>query len=121
MNETDDGGMGTCDTNHFSCYINNSRFTAENQTIFKDNKGKCFLGRNWNNGHRSLIMNSYIDDTIAGQGYKIWSGSVLPSTVLVGTMQATAKVLMLVRARSPTLPGSSLPPRWGALQACQGV
>ncbi|GMM33475.1 hypothetical protein DASC09_008000 [Saccharomycopsis crataegensis] len=84
-NMTQNGGTGTYSSNNFGCYISNSRFVASNETIYENSKGKCYLGRNWNNGHRSVLINNYMDHTINPQGYVKWTSNLpLESTVLFG-------------------------------------
>lgn len=89
-NLTDTFQPGTYDSNHFGCYIDNANFVAANQTVYDDWQGKCYLGRNWNEGHRSVISNSYMDHTVAGQGYEKWTASIpLPTPVFFGEYNST--------------------------------
>ncbi|KAI5292883.1 hypothetical protein KEM52_005991 [Ascosphaera acerosa] len=66
-------GTNTTFTNKYGVYISNSRVQAANSTIAAEYKGKCALGRPWNDLHRSVFMNTYFDATVNGGTYKGWS------------------------------------------------
>jgi hypothetical protein len=67
-------GTNTTFENKYGVYVSDSKIIATNSTIFEELKGKCSLGRPWNSQHRSVIMDTYMDQTILPQGYTIWAG-----------------------------------------------
>lgn len=70
FNLTATGEKGIYDDNKFGYYISNLRIIASNNTIYNYEKGEFYLGRNWNNDHKSIIISSYMDHSVKGQGYK---------------------------------------------------
>lgn len=74
--------------NKYGVYISQTQFRAANSTIAPVIKDKCSLGRPWNDIHRSVIMDSYFDDSILPAGYTGWEGKppnnngVGPGTVM---------------------------------------
>lgn len=48
---------------------------AANTSIAETIKGRCPLGRPWNEQHRSIFMESYFDESIRPDGYIIWSSA----------------------------------------------
>ncbi|KAE9965418.1 hypothetical protein BLS_007660 [Venturia inaequalis] len=75
---------GTSGTNKFGVYVVDSEVgKTKNSTA---GKGKCFLGRPWNEFHRSIFANCKLDDSIAAAGYKKWAEK--------GDTHFTSKTLM---------------------------
>lgn len=66
-------GVRTAIPNKYGVYINNAKVEKENSTL--SIKGKCSLGRPWNDLHRSIFANCELDDSIRGSGYSLWSGN----------------------------------------------
>lgn len=48
---------------------------AANSSIATQIVGECPLGRPWNNLHRSIFANTYLDSSILPAGYIIWSAT----------------------------------------------
>ncbi|KAI9150085.1 putative pectinesterase A [Paramyrothecium foliicola] len=67
-------GTNTTFENKYGVYVSDSQLIASNTTVLANSKGKCSLGRPWNSIHRSVIMNTYIDETVLPAGYTVWSG-----------------------------------------------
>ncbi|TID25217.1 pectin lyase-like protein [Venturia nashicola] len=64
---------GTNGTNKYGVYVVESEVgKAEKSTA---GKGKCYLGRPWNDAHRSIFAKCKLDDSIAAAGYKKWAES----------------------------------------------
>ncbi|KAI5776343.1 pectin methylesterase [Geopyxis carbonaria] len=63
-------GANTTYENTFGVYIADSTVKAENKSMGIE--GKCYLGRPWNGQHRSIFMNTYLDDSIQPAGYVNW-------------------------------------------------
>jgi len=61
-------------SNKYGVYISQTQFRAANSTIAPAIKDRCSLGRPWNDIHRSVIMESYFDDSILPAGYTGWEG-----------------------------------------------
>ncbi|KAH8838709.1 hypothetical protein MCOR07_003859 [Pyricularia oryzae] len=78
-------GANTTFANKYGAYISNSRFISSNATVLNGAQ-KCALGRPWNDAHRSVVMNSYLDAQILPQGYAPWdnqpAGNVGPNTTM---------------------------------------
>ncbi|TLD07593.1 hypothetical protein PgNI_10218 [Pyricularia grisea] len=66
-------GTNTTFANKYGAYISNSRFISNNATVLNGTQ-KCALGRPWNDAHRSVVMNSYLDAQILPEGYVAWAG-----------------------------------------------
>lgn len=67
-------GTNTTFENKYGVYIANTNVLATNSSIREEKRGACSLGRPWNSIHRSLFMNSYLDETTLPQGYTTWGG-----------------------------------------------
>ncbi|KAM0414587.1 hypothetical protein ACHAPT_013569 [Fusarium lateritium] len=67
-------GTNTTFPNKYGVYISNSKIVAVNETVAKDSKHKCSLGRPWNSLHRSVFIKSYLDATMLPAGYTKWTG-----------------------------------------------
>ncbi|RYP49476.1 hypothetical protein DL768_004835 [Monosporascus sp. mg162] len=67
-------GTNTTFPNKYGVYISDSRVVAANSSIASEIEDKCSLGRPWNEGHRSVFMNTYFDPSILPAGYTPWSG-----------------------------------------------
>jgi pectin methylesterase-like acyl-CoA thioesterase len=67
-------GTNTTFENKYGVYISNSKMIAANTSLLEELKDKCSLGRPWNSQHRSVIMNTYLDETILPAGYTVWAG-----------------------------------------------
>ncbi|RYP42672.1 hypothetical protein DL767_000041 [Monosporascus sp. MG133] len=67
-------GTNTTFPNKYGVYISNSRVVAANSSIASEIEDKCSLGRPWNDGHRSVFMETYFDSSILPAGYTPWSG-----------------------------------------------
>ncbi|CBX91374.1 hypothetical protein IAQ61_010731 [Plenodomus lingam] len=64
-------GTNTTFANKYGVYIHNSNIVKANASL--SIRGKCALGRPWNEQHRSLFANCYMDDSIQPGGYIRWS------------------------------------------------
>lgn len=69
-------GSNTTFTNKYGAYIDSSQVIANNWTTKAQIEGKCPLGRPWNDAHRSIFMNSYLDASILPAGYIEWQPSL---------------------------------------------
>ncbi|EHK20447.1 carbohydrate esterase family 8 protein [Trichoderma virens Gv29-8] len=67
-------GTNTTFSNKYGIYISDSFVNAANSSIAASIVGKCYLGRPWNNLHRSVFLNTRLDASISPGGYKTWSG-----------------------------------------------
>ena len=67
-------GTNTTFENKYGVYISDSKIIAANTTVLTEQRGKCSLGRPWNSLHRSVIMNTSLDETILPAGYTTWGG-----------------------------------------------
>ncbi|RYP61734.1 hypothetical protein DL771_010029 [Monosporascus sp. 5C6A] len=67
-------GTNTTFPNKYGVYISDSAVVAANSSIASEIEDKCSLGRPWNEGHRSVFMNTYFDPSILPAGYTPWSG-----------------------------------------------
>ncbi|RYO92251.1 hypothetical protein DL766_007044 [Monosporascus sp. MC13-8B] len=67
-------GTNTTFHNKYGVYISDSRVVAANSSIASEIEDKCSLGRPWNEGHRSVFMNTYFDPSILPAGYTPWKG-----------------------------------------------
>ncbi|EJU04530.1 carbohydrate esterase family 8 protein [Dacryopinax primogenitus] len=73
--------------NHYGAYISNSQIIRSpdaNTTL--DLTGKCYLGRPWNDDATTLILRTYMDDTINATGFIPFSGR--PQVILNTTYYA---------------------------------
>ncbi|KAI0132834.1 pectinesterase family protein [Xylariales sp. AK1849] len=68
-------GTNTTFTNKYGVYIASSRVISANESIAATIEGKCALGRPWNALHRSIFMESYLDESILPAGYIIWAAT----------------------------------------------
>lgn len=68
-------GTNTTFTNKYGVYIHSSNVIAANSSIATNIVGKCPLGRPWNNLHRSIFSETYLDSSILPAGYIIWSAT----------------------------------------------
>lgn len=66
-------GTNTTFTNRYGIYIDRSQLIAANYTISKSMKGKCALGRPWNDADRTIYMDTYFDASIKPAGFEVWS------------------------------------------------
>lgn len=66
-------GANTTFANKYGVFVSDSTVLASNTTIAPTIVGKCFLGRPWNSQHLSVFLNTYLDATINGAGYKKWT------------------------------------------------
>lgn len=66
-------GTNTTFTNKYGVYIDSSQVIANNWTTKAEIEGACALGRPWNDAHRSIFMQSYLDSSILPAGYIEWS------------------------------------------------
>ncbi|RYO97542.1 hypothetical protein DL765_011143 [Monosporascus sp. GIB2] len=67
-------GANTTFPNKYGVYISDSRVVAANSSIAPEIEDKCSLGRPWNEGHRSVFINTYFDPSILPAGYTPWKG-----------------------------------------------
>ncbi|RYO89701.1 hypothetical protein DL764_008543 [Monosporascus ibericus] len=67
-------GTNTTFPNKYGVYISDSRVVAANSSIASEIEDRCSLGRPWNEGHRSVFMNTYFDPSILPAGYTPWRG-----------------------------------------------
>ncbi|KAI1501881.1 pectin methylesterase family protein [Biscogniauxia marginata] len=67
-------GTNTTFPNKYGVYIAGSRVIAANASIAPVIKDKCSLGRPWNDLHRSLFVNTYLDASVLPAGYTEWGG-----------------------------------------------
>lgn len=68
-------GTNTTFTNKYGVYISESSVIAANSSIATQIVGRCPLGRPWNNLHRSIFANTYLDNSILPAGYIIWTAT----------------------------------------------
>ncbi|CAK7213000.1 hypothetical protein SBRCBS47491_001654 [Sporothrix bragantina] len=66
-------GTNTTFPNKYGVYIANSQIHAANSTIATTFKGKCSLGRPWNDLHRSVYIDTEMDASILPAGYTTWN------------------------------------------------
>lgn len=66
-------GSNTTFVNHYGVYIHDSDVVKANSTL--NITGKCALGRPWNAQHRSIFVDTYLDDSIRPSGYIQWSAT----------------------------------------------
>lgn len=66
-------GTNTTFTNKYGVYIDETQVIANNWTTKAEIVGQCALGRPWNDAHRSIFMDSYLDSSILPAGYIEWS------------------------------------------------
>lgn len=84
-------GTNTTFANKYGVYISDSQLLAANSSIAPIIADRCSLGRPWNDLHRSLFMNTYLDRSILPAGYTEWAGK--PNGGLgVNTTMAVYKV-----------------------------
>ncbi|KAI8632939.1 carbohydrate esterase family 8 protein [Xylariaceae sp. FL1651] len=67
-------GTNTTFANKYGVYISDSQVLAANSSIAPIIADRCSLGRPWNDEHRSLFINTYLDPSILPAGYTQWSG-----------------------------------------------
>ncbi|RYP60133.1 hypothetical protein DL769_008262 [Monosporascus sp. CRB-8-3] len=67
-------GTNTTFPNKYGVYISDSRVVAANSSIAPEIEDRCSLGRPWNEGHRSVFMDTYFDPSILPAGYTPWNG-----------------------------------------------
>ncbi|KAI5921870.1 pectin methylesterase family protein [Camillea tinctor] len=67
-------GTNTTFANKYGVYLTSSRVLAANSTIAPSIAGRCSLGRPWNDLHRSLFRDTYLDASILPAGYTEWDG-----------------------------------------------
>ena len=67
-------GTNTTFTNKYGVYVADSSVIAANTTVLRERKGKCSLGRPWNDLHRSIFMHTYLDASVLPAGYTKWGG-----------------------------------------------
>ncbi|KAL1390874.1 pectin methylesterase [Phyllosticta capitalensis] len=78
-------GTNTTTPNKYGVYIHSSSVLPANSSIAAAIEGKCSLGRPWNELHRSIFAQTYLDRAILSQGYTDWSSSdprVVPATFM---------------------------------------
>lgn len=68
-------GTNTTFANKYGIYISDSFVNAANTSIAATFHDKCSLGRPWNDLHRSVYLNTWLDGSILPAGYKTWSGA----------------------------------------------
>ncbi|KAK6082680.1 pectinesterase/pectinesterase inhibitor 33 [Seiridium cupressi] len=68
-------GTNTTFTNKYGVYVHSSSVIAANSTIAPLIEGQCALGRPWNNLHRSIFSETYLDSSILPAGYIIWAAT----------------------------------------------
>lgn len=68
-------GTNTTFENKYGVYVADSQIIASNTSILEIKRGQCSLGRPWNSIHRSVIMDTYLDEAILPAGYTVWGGS----------------------------------------------
>lgn len=68
-------GTNTTFENKYGVYVSDSDIIAANSSVLEESKHKCSLGRPWNSIHRSVLMNTYMDETVLPAGYTTWAGS----------------------------------------------
>ncbi|KAI5309373.1 hypothetical protein KEM55_003376 [Ascosphaera atra] len=76
-------GSNTTFENKYGVYISDSHVQAANSSVAQDYKGRCALGRPWNELHRSVYMNTYLDATVNGSGYIPWDAKPASSKTLM--------------------------------------
>lgn len=70
-------GTNTTFVSKYGVYISNSFVNAAHGSIAPSIVGKQHLGRPWNHQHRSVYLNTYLDASIASQGYEKWLSNPL--------------------------------------------
>ena len=84
-------GTNTTFPNKYGAYISDSIVEAANASVARSIAGKCFLGRPWNAQHRSVYLNTYLDASIASQGYEKWTSNPLTDNYNNYTVMAEYK------------------------------
>ncbi|KAI1635557.1 pectin methylesterase family protein [Biscogniauxia mediterranea] len=60
--------------NKYGVYVSSSRVLAANASVAPSIAGRCSLGRPWNDLHRSLYRDTYLDGSVLAAGYTTWGG-----------------------------------------------
>lgn len=68
-------GTNTTFTNKYGVYVDATQVLANNWTTKAEVAGRCALGRPWNDEHRSVFVDSYLDGSILPAGYIEWSAT----------------------------------------------
>jgi Pectinesterase len=81
-------GTNTTYVNKFGAYIVDSTIKAANSSIEAEIKGKCALGRPWNELDISIFARTYEDASIESSGFTDWLDSGVQNYVPGVTFQA---------------------------------
>ncbi|KAM5364255.1 hypothetical protein ACJZ2D_011633 [Fusarium nematophilum] len=76
-------GTNTTFPNKYGCYVSNSYIRGANESVVESNRGKCSLGRPWNNLHTSVYINTFMDASIRPQGYTGWGSPTPPNSTFM--------------------------------------
>ncbi|KAJ4305458.1 hypothetical protein N0V90_000989 [Kalmusia sp. IMI 367209] len=68
-------GTNTTFANKYGCYVARSSIEAANASVAAEYDGHCALGRPWNELHRSVYIDSFMDTTVLPRGYIKWRES----------------------------------------------
>ncbi|KAF3005423.1 hypothetical protein E8E14_002053 [Neopestalotiopsis sp. 37M] len=68
-------GTNTTFENKYGVYVSSSNVIAANATVAAAIAGTCPLGRPWNNLHRSVFSDTYLDASVLPAGYIIWQAT----------------------------------------------
>ncbi|KAK6206366.1 hypothetical protein LQW54_007820 [Pestalotiopsis sp. IQ-011] len=82
-------GSNTTFENKYGVYVSSSSVVAANASIAASIEGLCPLGRPWNNLHRSVFADTYLDASILPAGYIIWQATD-PRFLAGTTLEAVA-------------------------------
>jgi Pectinesterase len=66
-------GTNTSFPNKYGVYVHKSQVLKADSSL--SITGKCSLGRPWNDKHRSIFSESYLDESIRSSGYTNWSSN----------------------------------------------
>ena len=65
-------GTNTTFPNKYGVYVSDSFVNAANRSIAPAIAGRCSMGRPWNDLHRSVYLNTWLDGSILPAGYTTW-------------------------------------------------
>ncbi|GAO13077.1 hypothetical protein UVI_02024390 [Ustilaginoidea virens] len=68
-------GQSTSSANKYGVYVSDSRVGAANASVGAAIAATCYLGRPWNDLHRSVFFNTWLDGSIAPAGYSTWNNA----------------------------------------------
>src|SRR5207237_301346 len=72
--------------NKFGVYIHDSKIEKASASF--NTKGQCYLGRPWNEKHRSIFANCEMDDSIQPAGYIGWGDRYKKGVTLMAEYQS---------------------------------